>query len=980
MCGLVVFCVKGLGRKSVLLGGSALCLTALVGVTPSLAQVATSDGPALEERVVVTGSRIRRDALAARDLVVEIGNEDHLFQSQSSLSEVLARLTVSGSPLSTKFNSSGNFGFPADGGGVAAGAAQVDLRHLGSKRVLVLVDGLRWVHGSSGSGVSGATDLNTIPKSAVQRIEVLNDGASAIYGSDAIAGVVNVITQQLEGTHLNASYGSYVNGGETTTVELAGGRELENTSASLHFNYVDQQRVAASAHDQTHWPKPGTGVTHGSTFTPQGRVIFADPNTGSFVNCALNEGVVGLPFYDPSDPCGDSDDYHPWTNADRFNYASFNLVLTPSTRTGLFLRVNHTISPSLRLFARSFLTSRESVNQAAPEPVWIGTFGESGSLMDDIVIDSSNPYSPFGFDVGQNAFVTRRPLESGPRVFQQVVDTQYLAAGLQGELTALQNPLFWDFNVIWSSNKAAQTKYGAHNARKMLQALGPVDDCHRISGCVPLNLSGGQGDGSGTITREMLDWIGFVQEDSSSQRLHGLSINVSGDIADLPAGQMAFAAGLERRNQRGRFDPDPVVSAGDTAGLPAGPTKGGFDVTELYAEADIPVLADAHGADLVTVTAAFRYFDYGLFDSGTTGKVGVRWKPTKTLLLRGAWAEGFRAPSIGELFGGATRLDAAISDPCANFLDTNVGQSIVDACIAEGVPADGSYTQFGGQISVQTGGNEALVPETSQSYAVTVAWQPDLDADWIDSLQIEVTRYDHLIEDAITGYDAQTVLDGCYRHRASALCDLVTRNERGGIAAFRNTLFNVGSIQTDGWDIGIAFMYSNWSVDWNATYLSDYTESLRDSTGTVIERVSLAGSTQSDRGKPEWKSSAAVNWTQERFQVSWTARYIDAMTERCSDFLDGSPDSLTNLGLCSMPNRDDNTKSRNKLASVFYHDIQGSYDLRAENDNATITIGVNNILDRDPPISQSASLNGYDASVYDIPGGRFAYLEISYQL
>ena len=468
---------------------------------------------------------------------------------------------------------------------------------------------MRWVNGASASGVSGATDLNTIPASVVERVEVLRDGASAIYGSDAIAGVVNVITRQVTGISAAVYGGAYSNGGETGDLEVAFGGARGATDASLHLSHTNQKRVSAADHEQTRWPLPGSGTSHGSTFTPQGRIVFADPNTGTFVNCALNDGVAGLPAYDPTDPCGPNDDYHPWSNADRFNYSPYNLTLTPSTRTGVFGRVEHRAADTLRLYLRTFFNRRESTNQAAPEPVWAGTLAESGSVMDSIAIDAENPFNPFGFDVGPGAFMTRRPLESGPRIFRQDVVTRYVAMGVEGVLAGLPRTLFWDANLVWSRNLAHQTKHGAHNARKMRYALGPPDACARMPGCVPLNLLGGQGAGDGSITPAMLDWITFVQRDASSQTLKSLNANVTGELLSLPAGALEFAAGFERREQRGRFDPDPVVSAGDTAGLPAQPTAGSVEVTEWYGELEAPLVAGARGAELIDVSAAVRHFN-----------------------------------------------------------------------------------------------------------------------------------------------------------------------------------------------------------------------------------------------------------------------------------------------------------------------------------------------------------------------------------
>ena len=950
------------------------------GVCAAAESDATVQADAAEqiEEIVVTGSRIRRDALDARELVlgVDVASVDG---GRKSLGDLLATLPASGSPLSTRFNSSGNFGFPADGGGVAAGASQVDLRHLGAKRVLVLVDGLRWIHGSSGSGVSGATDLNTLPASAVERVEVSLEGASSIYGSDAIAGVVNIITRSPRGVSGSLYGGRYVHGGEARALEFSLGGQRGGTTASLHLSHVDQEPVYATAHEQTRYPVPGTGNRHGSSYTPQGRVIFTDPNTGAFVNCALDAGVVGMPVYDPTDPCGAGDDYHPWSNADRFNYAAFNLTLTPSKRSGLLARIEHRLTDALDVYLRLHANNRRSLNQGAPEPVWAGGLAPSGSVLDDIVISAANPYNPFGFDLGADAWATRRPLESGPRIFEQDVDTRYAAAGLRGVWTPRLRALYWDINIVVARNVAHQTKHGAHNARHMLIALGPPAACAATAGCVPLNLLGGQGDGSGTITPAMLDWIGFVQRDYSDQTLRDWTFNIAGDIARLPAGNLAFAAGFERRVERGRFRPDPVVAAGDTAGLPAQPTAGEQSVREWYGELDVPLLAGRRGVESLAVSGALRHFHYENTGSDQAGRIALTWRPTQTLALRANWAEGFRAPNIGELHGGETRLDAVAADPCSDLRTSGVSQTVIDNCIAQGVPADGSYVQLGNQLFLVTGGNDALLPETSESWTASLGWQPRL-PNWAESLRFELDRYAHAIDGAITGLDPQAVLDGCHRDGIGEYCAFVTRNSSGHIARFRNTLLNAGTIETSGWDFAAVYAApasraGQWRAEWRATHLVDYIERVRNAAGAVVATRHLAGQTQADRGKPRWKSSLRLEWLRGPWQASWTMRYIHGMTERCSDFLDGSPDSLTNLGLCAMPDFTDNSASRNRLEATVYHDAQFGY---AHSSGIALTLGARNLFDRDPPTSRSATLNGYDASTYDIPGGRFAYLQIGY--
>ncbi len=328
-------------------------------------------------------------------------------------------------------------------------------------------------------------------------------------------------------------------------------------------------------------------------------------------------------------------------------------------------------------------------------------------------------------------------------------------------------------------------------------------------------------------------------------------------------------------------------------------------------------------------------------------------------------------------FGGRTGLDAVITDPCSDFLGTNVGSRVVANCVAAGVPEDGSYAQLGSQIRVLTGGNPHLEPETSESVTLAVTWELDQGdqysaSDWFD---ID-TRLTMLLQATTPRRYSMVVIAITLLH----LCDLIQRNERGGIAQFRNTIFNTGSVRTRGWDFEFTWTDGGpWQIDWQVTHLDEFTELLRDSNNTVIEVRKLAGLTEADRGKPEWKSSLSFSWRRDRWEMSWTSRYIHAMTERCSDFLDGSPDSLTNLGLCSIPNYENNSRSRNRLATTIYHDLQARHTFAVTNRDVGVTVGIVNLFDRDPPVSQSATLNGYDASVYDIPGGRFVYAKVTYR-
>ncbi len=947
----------------------ALSLAAFSPLDANAQQDMTAD-EAVEE-VVVTGSRIRRNPLDEASPVLQISKQDIDRSGLTSIGDYLQRLSSSGGALNTRFNSSGNFGFPPDGGGIGAGAAQMDLRFLGAKRTLILVDGVRWVNGSSASGVSSATDLNTIPVGIIDRIEVLEDGASSIYGSDAISGVVNIITKKdFDGIELSAYGGGYDEGdGQTQEFNISLGSTGERTSVFLNVGFTDQEEILARDRAQSSTPIPFvTTGQGGSSGTPQGRFFLTDPNTGLEVDCTINDGVTGIPVYNPADPCGAADDFHPFTTADRFNFAQFNLVLTPSQRTNVYAQATHKLSDNVSLYVKALFNNRQSKNQAAPEPLFIGPEAGNGNLLDTISVDVTNPYNPFGFTIDANTnayFFGRRPLEGGPRIFEQNVDTYYVGAGLTGDFEVSGRDFYWDVNVITSQNRADQIKRGGYNSRRLQQALGPISECQ--APCEPFNFFGGQGSGSGTITPEMLAWVGFVQKDVSEQELSLLSANITGDLFELPGGMLQFAAGIEHREQDGFFQPDSVVVAGESAGVPSSPTAGSFDVDEFYAELNIPIVSGLAFADALDLSIAARSSDYSTFGSQTTSKIGLKYRPVENFLLRASVAEGLRAPGIGELFGSAARFDQTLADPCSDFNGTVPGnqpqdQQTINNCIALGVPADGSYVQFNPQISVTTGGNPTLQPEEADSVMVGFVYDANWaeNVSWVDALQVEFTYYDHEVTGAIQALDAEVQLEGCVATLDPGLCSGISRTAGGVINAFSNQLTNIGGIETSGYDI--VFRYSSpetsigqWQIDWSTTMLDDYVQIVPTSTGFVD--VPLQGTETGDpeQAYPEMKSSVTAQLFRDTWSVAGTLRYIDSVTEACT--------GLGGLGLCS-----DEANETNEIDSTFYVDLQGNWRPDAMSERLLLTFGINNLTDEDPPPCFSCALNGFDATTYDVPG------------
>lgn len=906
-----------------------------------------------------------------------------------SVGDILQRLPASGGAINGKYNSSGNFGAPPDGGGIGAGATEADLRYLGSKRVLVLVDGVRWVNGSSASGVAAATDLNTIPLNMIERIEVLEDGASPIYGSDAIAGVINIITRKrFEGAAANASVGAYhPRDGLTQNYDLTFGNSTPRMSIVIGASYLDQRQVASKDRKLSDSVKPGLDNCEAgcSSASPQGRVRYTDPGSGEKVDVTLDRGA-GSPIYPGS--------YHAWNaQNDAFNFAPYNLVLTPSRRINAFSSLVYHLTDFMNLHARAAFTRRESANQAAPEPLFVGPEGGNGNRVDRIAIDASNPYNPFGFtfDPATNPFVvTRRPIEAGPRRFEQTVNTIHVAGGFDGKFTLADRPFSWDTTVSYGLNRADQRRGNSINSAKLQQALGPafVDmngslHCGSSAApgdpdCVPFNIFGGQGaNGRGTITPEMLHYVTYTQHDSSDQRLFDWVANVSGQPAQLPGGPLAVGVGIEHRRLSGFFEPDAVVSAGDSADVPAQPTRGSYWVNEAYAELRAPLIADVPGISLLDLNAAGRVSDYSFLAPEVTGKFGGRYKPMDDLVLRASYGMGFRAPSIGELFASASRFDAVLSDPCSNFTRDGVPDEVRRRCVALGVPANGSYTQLNQQISVITGGNRQLEPERSRSLNISVAYSPhQLQEGRISAgLDLELSYWDIRLDNAITALNAQIQLDRCVLGGDDSLCSGIARTNQGSINTFRNALQNIGGIETRGLDFSASFQtkqlpFGKLRAFWLTSFMLDYWEKIPTADG--VQKVKLEGrvSGSPERAFPKLKSSLVLEWLYDQVGVSVVTRYIHSVREECRDLQDFP-------GTCSDPNPTD-ALSTNKLAPTVYNDLRLTW-LPKFDPRLTLTAGVNNIFNVDPPVCYSCALNGFNPTTYDIPGV-FGYLRAGYQI
>ncbi|HEY1137761.1 MAG TPA: TonB-dependent receptor [Xanthomonadaceae bacterium] len=944
---------------------AAVHLTLLLALPTVAAAQETEQGQELDT-ISVTGSRIKQTNAVTAQPVMVLDRAKLEQSGAKSVAEILQQLPASGKALNAKFNSSGNFGYPPDGGGIGAGSAQVDLRNLGSQRVLVLVDGVRWVNESSASGVSGSADLNTIPLAIVERIEVLEDGASAIYGSDAIAGVVNIITRKnFEGAEFHSYYGEYSRGGETKDFSLTFGTGGDIWTGVFGATWYEQDEISSGSWAQSSECQPGAGLGACSSGTPQGRYVFNDPTNTTSYNITLNNGTT-VPVFVPGNPNGGT--YHQFTGADRFNFAPFNLMLTPSERKSLFANINIELTENTRLHFKGLFNNRQSRNQAAPEPIFVGPGAGTGGIADTISIPANHPFNPFGFALDANnnfVFIGRRPLEVGPRIFTQNVDTWYFNVGLDGLFNIGERSYGWDVNYIHSSNSATQQFTNGYNVAKIKLALGDPAACAATPGCTPLDLFGGQ---ARPFTGQMIDWIRTNQRDASTQILDIFSFNVSGDLFSIGDRSAGFAVGAEYREYQGDFNPDPLRQTGESQDSFAAPVSAEYNVKELYGEFNFPVLAS------LDLTAAARWSDYSTFGDAFTGKLGFRWQPIEDLVIRGTRSTGFRAPNLGELYG-LTQFGATLTDPCgptgAPVVDRTNGVSpgLEAACVAQGVPDN--FEQANTQITTFTGGNPNLDPEESDSWTVGVVYSPGWgeDKSWSRKLDVELGYYSHKIDGAIQSRDIQTLLNSCIAAGGTdaRLCAPFTRQTNGNLRPPNNFLQNFGTVETDGADLKISWLSPEWgfgsiSASLQTVWINDY----KAIDGDDVLSSRQVGVEVGDSAIPEWQSNLQLGWKKGNFDFTYGLRYIDAVTEDCTSATIATVPGCRNASLT------------NTLGATTYHDIQVGWKDAFWLEGLKLSVGANNVFGKEPPVCVTCSLNGYDAGTYDLPGS-FWYVSADYR-
>ena len=921
---------------------SCLAVSALLLAAPqALGQEA---GAGIEE-VLVTGSRVPRADLEGVAPVTVYTAADIDRSGATSIGQILREIpSVSGGAQTTQIN---------NGGG---GVMQISLRGMGAVRTLVLLNGRR-VTASVDEGADGiSVDLNTIPTAIIERIEVLKDGASAAYGSDAVAGVVNIITKKgHKGFELSTYFGDTTRGGGSRTqVDLVAGGGDDDSNWLFTASTTDEEEIEVADREWADTPlfyAAGDIIFLGSSAPPWGRYR-------SFTEQAANrdcngDGSLGTNNCDLTLGPEYASDFRTFNffGGDSYNYAPANYQRQPNQRWSLsfFGETNLDALSGVNAlgdvsgYLEATYTNRESRQKLAEVPLApLAFFGFPATYSRD------NHYNRLGVDIPD---WRRRMVEGGSRTNPNEEDTTRLVVGMRGLWTdGAMEGWSWDAYMTRGESRRTSNFGDIYNLQRVANAVGPTTGSpetgdlacmNDAANCVPLNTFG-----QNSVTQEMLDYITFTTNQAFSLEQQIFALNLSTpSLAELPAGPLGFAVGFEYRDESAKDTPDSQVAAlGDAAtGTPRQPTSGGYDVREAYLELVVPLLADKPLVESLSLEAAVRYSDYDAFGSTTNPKFGWRWRINSDLVFRGSASSAFRAPNVGELYGGAGSSFPSVSDPCAGG---RVGGNV---CMDPRVP-DAGFEIISTQIRTRVGGSADLTPEEADILTAGIVWTPEAFA----GLSLALDYYQYELTDAIGGLGGDFILRSCASR--GQLCDRIDRFADGNVRQLDNRTANASGLDAKGVDLafayaGIPLPVGELDVRLDLTRVLEH--DLIQPDGTVIEHAGWFRDEQ-DGHFGEWRFILGLRYQlNESFNVSWDARFIDDVQEEY-------PDAFTGDML------------ERELEGQIYHDMQANWSFAAGDIDTTLTFGVDNVLDEDPSFSLDGFNDNTDVRTFDT-AGRFLY-------
>ena len=915
------------------------------------------------QRVEITGSRIRQVDLETAQPVLKMTSQQIQASGLVTVGDVLNQLTAAGPPA---FSKGATLTSNREQGG-----QYIDMRGLGSQRLLVLVNGKRW-----STTVAGYTDMSTIPTSMIDRIEILKDGASAIYGSDAIAGVVNIILKKsMQGGTISVYKGINEKGdGKNSDYDISYGGGDEKASLIFGLSHTTSGAVWSRDRYITSYPyaaAPNNGLGAG----PFGRIRQVSSAAGSVGNATgfnkyLNHsGGAGAVSSNPAN-------YHTYTGAleDQYNTTQQMMFQAPTDLTTMFTKGEIQLPWDMRFKTTAMFSERSSTRVNAGYPL-----SSQNQLRNPVYIDKNSYYNPYGAaatgGAGEDLYFYRRMIEM-PRTTDSRNQTVHIDATLEGDFTIAGKAWGWSAGYNHSAVTGQSNGTGNINLVNLKKALGPsfrnaagIVQCGTATSpialgeCLPFDILGGPSASNAAV----LGYIG-----SNSHAVYGSTVNsatadINGELFTLPAGVVGVAAGIEHREVRGYDLPDDMVANSLTTDNSYNPTRGRYSVKEAYLEANIPLLKDAPFAKLLSIDLATRYSDYSNFGTTTNSKASFMWKPVNDLLTRGTWAEGFRAPSLGDTFGGGSQTYDTYLDVCDTKLGSITNATIQRNCRAAGVPAN--YRQLGqnglpvtasqqSPVPFSSGaGNTSLTPETAKTKTLGLVYSPS----YVPGLTASLDWFNIKVDNRITAVSVAYTLNQCYLQGVQQFCDNLRRDASGQIVSLTRGNTNLGAMETEGVDIGLNYRlprtaYGQFNIRSESTWL----KSFRTKSTATSDWDEYAG----EYGSNRLKSNLSVDWSLGNWASTVTMRYSSPVKDGC----------YTTTIACSNPDGESaGYGPYNKLGSLTYTDLNVSYSTPWK---GKVSVGSNNLFNKKPRLIQSDASSS-SAVDPNLPIDRFVYVRYS---
>ena len=955
------------GSSRFALIGAAATLLTMGSAVAQDQPAATPAAPAMEE-IVVTGSHIARTNLESTVPVVTLSTAQLQATGITNLADSLDKLPQTGV---TGFSNT-DTNFSDDGAGVST----INLRNLGQNRTLVLIDGRRTVSGVGVGQGSQAVDLSTIPTYLIDHVDIVTGGAGATLGSEAVAGVVNIVLRDhYNGLMVNEQYGltSEYGDSKTETFDLLTGTSFADGAGQIVFGleFKDQGQVLSkdrgfAANDLINTAagpvySPSSYTLGGGFGTDAGRyTVFADGSALKYN--ALRDG---------------------------FNRSQRRTIQIPTQDLDLYAKTSYDITDNISFFVNGRYARDLASSQLEPIAIGAGTttIGFNGQTLE---LPLNNPYIPASIsshgltnqDDGNGGFTTwrRRFSELGNRGVDDTRTNFALVTGFKG--TVFDN---FKWNAVYSYSEMDNFQVGGSaNVVKLQQELNATtingqivcaDPAARAAGCVPINLFG-----PNSASAAAINYIKIQRTYTDQNKQDDFNADITGPIYALPYGDLVVSAGYEHRTESGYNRGDAISGAGNALDTSQPPSGGSYTVDDYWAETKVPVLKDLPGAK--TLTGSFRYSDYSNQNVGgkQSYSYGLTYAPIEDIQFRAVNTVAIRAPDLTDLYQGRGNSATSVNDPCATAGIAGAANPALRKANCLAIPGlaalingPGGFVEDIANQQTELSyvqGNSQLTNERAEVLTYGVTFQPR----WIPGFSGSVDAFRYKIANAVQSIDIQTVANQCADTLAANFCNSVRRFTSGPniglIAGVDAQPINVGSFDERGLDVHLNYGFnvddaataltgSAWgdgrvTIDWNYTYLQQ------------IEITAINGSTTNLRGlfgAPKNKWNLNLTYSNDDFEVNWQLRYLGSQS------YDGGAGGPT-------------------FQPFVYNDVSVHYHLT---DSITPYIGVNNVLDQRPPFvgqlfqqtgaGLASGVTGTNTvpDVYDAIG-RFIYFGVKFQM